>query len=57
LEKTGRVQDKIAEIRLKVPGDTIMAKETSKTFEGSVDGAVGALRRQLLKRKEKISRR
>jgi len=57
LEKTGQVQDKVAEIKLQVPGDTIMAKETSKTFEGSIDGAVGALRRQLLKRKDKMNRR
>lgn len=57
LEKTGRVQDKIAEIKLQVPGDIMMAKQTSKTFEGSIDGAVTALKRQLIKRKEKISGR
>lgn len=57
LEKTGQVQDKIAEIKLQVPGDTMMAKQTSKTFEGSIDGAVTALKRQLIKRKEKISGR
>ncbi len=57
LEKTGQIQDKIAEIKIQVPGDVMMAKETSKTFEGSVDGAVTALRRQLLKRKGKVSGR
>ncbi len=57
LEKTGRVQDKVAEIKIQVPGDTIIAKEISKTFEGSVDGAVGALRKQLIKHKEKLNHR
>ena len=57
LEKTGQVQDKIAEIKLQVPGDVMLAKQTSKTFEGSVDAAVTVLKRQLIKRKEKISGR
>ena len=37
LEKTGQIQDKIAEIKLHVPGSTLIAKETSKTFEESID--------------------
>jgi len=41
LENTGKVKDKIAEIKLQVPGDTLIVRETSKTFEGSVDSAVG----------------
>jgi len=57
LERTGQVQDKIAEIKIQVPGDIMMAKQTSKTFEGSIDSAVTALKRQLIKRKEKISGR
>ena len=32
-------------------------KESSKTFEGSIDGAVGTLKRQLIKRKEKMTGR
>lgn len=54
LEKNGQVQDKIAEIKLKVPGNVLIAKETSKTFEGSIDNSVAALKRQLIKRKEKM---
>ncbi len=57
LERTGQVQDKIAEIKIQVPGDIMMAKQTSKTFEGSIDAAVSALRKQLIKRKEKITGR
>ena len=54
LEKNGQVQDKIAEIRLKIPGSVLVSKETSKTFEGSIDSAVGTLKRQLIKKKEKM---
>ena len=54
LEKNGQVQDKIAEIRLSIPGSVLVSKETSKTFENSVDNAVGALKRQLIRKKEKM---
>lgn len=54
LENSGQVRDKIAEVRLNVPGEVIFAKETSKTFEAAVDEATEALKRQLIKHKEKI---
>lgn len=53
LEKTGQVQDKVAEIKIKVPGSTLVAKETSKSFEESVDLGASSLRRQLIKYKGK----
>ncbi len=53
LENAGQVKDKIAEVRLNVPGDIIIAKETSKTFEASIDLALDALKKQLIKYKEK----
>ncbi|MBK8704049.1 MAG: ribosome-associated translation inhibitor RaiA [Saprospiraceae bacterium] len=53
LENSGQVRDKIAEVRLSVPGDTIIVKETSKTFEASIDSAADTLKRQLIKYKEK----
>jgi len=46
--------NKIAEIRLKIPGYDLYAKKKSKSFEQSTDVAVEALRRQLKKHKEKI---
>lgn len=52
LEKTGQIQDKIAEIKVHVPGTTLIAKETSKSFEESVDSGASSLRRQLIKYKE-----
>ncbi|MFK7934732.1 MAG: ribosome-associated translation inhibitor RaiA [Saprospiraceae bacterium] len=53
LENTGKVKDKIAEVRIKVPGDVLIAKNTKKTFEASIDESVNAIKRQLKKHKEK----
>ena len=53
LEKNGKMQDKVAEVRLNVPGGTLVARESNKTFEASVEFAVDAVRRQLIKYKEK----
>ena len=54
LEKTGQVQDKILEIRLNVPGTTLIASETCKTFEEAIDLATDSLKRQLVRHKEKV---
>ncbi len=54
LENSGKVKDKVAEVRLDVPGHTLFAKEINKTFEQSIDEAVDNLRRQLTRYKEKI---
>jgi len=48
------VENKMAEIRLKIPGNDLFAKKTSKTFEEAIDSVIEALRRQLKKRKEKV---
>jgi putative sigma-54 modulation protein len=48
------VKDKVALIKINIPGTQLVAKETSKVFEESIDNAVDALRRQLKKSKEKI---
>ena len=53
LEPHGQVQDKVAEIKLHVPGHTFMAKETYKTFEQAIDEAADALKRQMLRYKER----
>jgi len=46
-------ENKIAEIRLFVPGNDHFAKRQCKSFEEAVAEAVDALRRQIRKRKEK----
>jgi putative sigma-54 modulation protein len=45
--------NKIAEIRLLVPGNDLFAKKQSKSFEEATDIAVDALRKQLTKHKDK----
>lgn len=54
LENSGQVRDKIAEVRLNVPGDILIVKETNKTFEASILNAVGTLKRQLDRYKAKL---
>ena len=57
LENSGQVKDKIVEVKLMLPGSILYVKETSKTFEASIDYASMALKRQLMKYKEKMSLR
>ncbi|MDZ4748465.1 MAG: ribosome-associated translation inhibitor RaiA [Saprospiraceae bacterium] len=57
LENSGQVRDKIVELKLMVPGDTLVAKETSKTFEAATDAAVDNMKRQLSKHKERVQKK
>jgi putative sigma-54 modulation protein len=54
LENTEERENKIAEIRLLVKGYDMFAKKESTTFEGAIDLAAEALRKQLVKHKEKV---
>ena len=54
LENSGQVRDKIVEIKLQVPGDTLIATEVSKTFEASTDAAIDNMKRQLNRHKERL---
>ena len=54
LENSGQVKDKIVEVRLSVPGDVLVAKDTERTFEAAIDKAADVLKRQLIKYKEKM---
>ncbi len=47
-------ENKIAEIRVMIPGNDLFAKKQAKTFEEAVDNAVDALRRQVKRHKEKL---
>ena len=55
LENTGQVREKIAEVRINVPGETLFVKVTHKSFEAAVEQAVDSLNRQIIKYKEKQS--
>ncbi len=54
LDKDSSKENKITEIKLDVPGADIYAKKQSKSFEESTDLAVEALKKQLIKHKEKL---
>jgi putative sigma-54 modulation protein len=53
LENSSTTDNKVAEIKLLVPGPDLFAKRQCKTFEEATDLAVEALRSQLKKSKEK----
>jgi putative sigma-54 modulation protein len=53
IEKDQGPENKLAEIRLDIPGNDIFAKKKTKSFEESIDSSVEAIRRQLTKAKEK----
>ncbi|MBF6610786.1 MAG: ribosome-associated translation inhibitor RaiA [Chryseobacterium sp.] len=52
VENTNEKENKTAEIRLVVPGDDIIVKKTSESFEESVDQCVETAKRLLIKKKE-----
>jgi len=54
IDKDENRENKIAEIQLGVPGNGLYAKKQCKSFEESVDSAVDALKKQLIKHKEKL---
>ncbi len=54
LENSGQVRDKIVEMKLMVPGDTLIATEVSKSFEAATDAVVDNMKRQLSKHKERL---
>lgn len=54
LDKSDSTENKVAEISLNVPGGDLFAKKQTKTFEEGVDLCVDALRKQLIKWKEKV---
>ena len=53
LENVQDLENKISEIRLEIPGNDLFAKKQCRTFEEATDEAVEALRRQIIKHKNK----
>jgi len=48
------MENKIIEIKLNIPRNQLFVKERAKTFEAASDLAVEALRKQIIKHKDKI---
>ena len=53
LDNTDKPENKIAEVRLKIRGNDLMASKQCKTFEEASDMAIDALKKQLEKVKDK----
>lgn len=53
IDKSQDKENKNVEIKLLVPGKTLIAKKQCKSFEEATDEAVDALRKQLAKSKDK----
>jgi len=53
VQKTSEKENKLSEFRIMIPGNDVVVKKQSKTFEEGISTAVDSLKRQLLKRKEK----
>ena len=56
LENSGKIKDKVLEIKIKVPGNLIITKSTHKTFEAAIDTSLGSLKKQLIKHKQRVRR-
>ena len=56
LDRSQDLENKVTEIKLIIPGSELFAKRQTRTFEGSTDLAMEALRRQLRKHKTKLKR-
>ena len=55
LENTGRVRDKIVEIKASIPGqNTIFVEDVDKAFEASFDKALLSLKRLVIKQKDMV---
>jgi len=54
LDNNNEKENKIAELKVNVPGTDFIVKKQSATFEEAIDAGAEALRKQLSKRKEKI---
>ncbi|EIJ39681.1 ribosome hibernation-promoting factor, HPF/YfiA family [Galbibacter orientalis] len=54
VQNTSVKENKIAEIKVHVPGDEYIVKKQCKTFEEAVDSAASSLERSLKKRKQKL---
>lgn len=56
IDKDSSAENKVVEIKLRVPGNDLFVKRQCQTFEEATDECINALRQQLKKRKEKTRR-
>lgn len=56
VDKDNERGNKVATIRLEIPGNELVAEYRSTSFEESVDGAIDALKKQIEKHKAKFEK-
>jgi putative sigma-54 modulation protein len=54
VEKSQDQENKVAEIKIAIPGNDLFSKKNAKTFEEATDNVIEALRQQIIKHKEKV---
>jgi putative sigma-54 modulation protein len=54
VQQTSEKENKSVDIKLNIPGNDLVVKKQSKTFEEGVVLATDSLKRQLTKKKEKV---
>ncbi len=54
LTKDETQENKLVELKVRIPGQQLFAREQAKTFEAAADMATEAMIRQLKKQKEKL---
>jgi putative sigma-54 modulation protein len=54
LDKASDNENKVAEVKILMPGKELFAKKQCKSFEEAADLAVDALKKQIKKHKEKL---
>ncbi|MGL5959316.1 MAG: ribosome hibernation-promoting factor, HPF/YfiA family [Bacteroidales bacterium] len=56
LENVSDEKNKVAKVRLEVPGYDLFAENRSKTFEAAIDMSIDMLKRQIDKHKERVNK-
>lgn len=54
VQSTSEKENKLVDVKMILPGVDIVAKKQSKTFEEGASLAIDSVKRQLVKRKEKL---
>ncbi len=54
VQNTSGKENKISEIKMNIPGNELMVKKETKSFEEGINVCVESLKRQLKKSKEKL---
>ena len=52
--KSGHIRDKVAKVKVNIPGNQLAAAETRLHFEEAIDQAMDNMRKQLVRQKEKM---